>query len=59
MTEITCKCEICQGRKALVPDALAALTKTKAGRHGLVHLAHDPNAVTGAAARKRTGVQAI
>jgi hypothetical protein len=57
-TEVTCDCTTCGGRRALVPAALVYLALTKKGRHGLVHLAHDPNAVTGHAARLRCGVEA-
>lgn len=56
--KITCNCGHCQGRSAQIPAALAAVAKTKAGRHGLVHLAHDPHPITGEAARKQTGVEA-
>jgi len=37
--------------------ALSQVALTSEGRHGLVHLAHDPNRITGAAARLRTGVR--
>ena len=72
MTEIQCKCKICKSNaatlgltlplRAEVPagnPVVAALLKTASGRHGLVHMAHDPNAVTGAAARANTGVRAV
>lgn len=56
---VECKCVVCGGRRAQVPVALKTLAATAQGRHGLVHVAHDPNAVTGAAARRRTGVVAL
>lgn len=59
---ITCTCGTCKangvaGKAVLIPTALSAVASTKQGRHGLVHMAFDTNAVTGAAARARTGVR--
>lgn len=69
MTRIECKCKVCKDNAARlglplplaaeIPAALSAVARTAAGRHGLVHMAHDPHAVTGAAARARTGVRAV
>ena len=66
MVRIVCNCKTCKtnaaatGRatlEAMVPENLLAMVKGKT--HGLVHMAHDPNAVTGEAARARTGVEAV
>jgi hypothetical protein len=64
---ITCNCKTCKANAttmgksaplaAMVPEAL--LTMVKGKTHGLVNMAHDPNAVTGEAARVRTGVKAV
>lgn len=69
MTRIECSCKTCKTNAATlgkplplaaeVPPALAAIARTAQGRHGLVHMAHDPNAITGAAARARTNVRAL
>jgi hypothetical protein len=68
MIEITCKCADCKANAkrlgvevlgARVPEKLAWLTAKSTGRHGLVHMANDPNVVTGAAARAQTGVEAL
>lgn len=56
---ITCNCKVCKANAVrlgltgpLAADVPAALLATMGGkRHGLVHVAHDPNRVTGAAAR--------
>ena len=65
-TRVTCNCKTCKTNAAkmgvsaplaaMVPDTLLAAVGGK--RHGLVHMAHDPNAISGAAARARTGVVA-
>ena len=66
---LECSCKVCGvnaakiGKtlplRADVParmvQAMSATTDRKA-RHGLVYIAHDPNAVSGAAARKVTGI---
>lgn len=67
MTEIQCSCKTCNTNAATLgktlplraeaPAVLVAAVKGKV--HGLVHMAHDPNPVTGHAARTRTGVKAI
>jgi hypothetical protein len=67
MIAIKCNCKVCKANaaqlgvtaplRAEVPAALLAQTNGKA--HGWVHMAHDPNAITGAAARQRTGVRAL
>lgn len=67
MIRIECNCKTCKTNAAtmgkgaplaaMVPASLLAMVKGKT--HGLVHMAHDPNALTGAAARARTGVQAV
>ena len=67
MTEIQCSCKVCKANaaqlgltlplRAEAPAPLVAAVKGKV--HGLVHMAHDPNGVTGAAARARTGVRAL
>lgn len=70
--EVTCTCETCTdnakrlGKDVLgarVPDAfLKNLGRTKSGalgkqsRHAVVHIANDPNKVTGEAVRDRTGI---
>jgi hypothetical protein len=64
---VQCRCKTCKVNaaalglplplRAEVPTVLLAQTNGKA--HGWVHMAHDPNAVTGAAARARTGVRPI
>jgi len=64
---IECRCNICETNAekagasfplaAEVPMALSQVALTSEGRHGLVHLAHDPNRITGASARLRTGVR--
>ena len=66
-TRVTCNCKTCMTNAqemgktaplaAMVPTNLLAMVKGKT--HGLVHMAHDPNAVTGEAARVRTGVKAV
>ena len=67
MIRIDCNCKICKTNAqalgktaplaAMVPTNLLAMVKGKT--HGLVHMAHDPNALTGAACRARTGVEAV
>ena len=67
MIRIACNCKTCKtnaaqiGRtaplEAMVPSGLLDAMKGKT--HGLVQMAHDPNALTGAAARARTGVEAV
>ena len=64
--EIECSCKVCRVNaealglplplRAEAPAALVAMVKSA---HGLVHVAHDPNDVTGAAARARSGVRAL
>lgn len=69
-TRIQCQCKVCKSNAATlglatplvadVPEHLAVMIgKTAAGRHGLVHMAYDPNAITGEAARIRTGVRPV
>lgn len=67
MVEIKCNCKTCKANAALLgiaaplraeaPQVLIDAVKGKV--HGLVDMAHDPNAITGAAARARTGVRAL
>jgi hypothetical protein len=67
MTAIQCQCKRCKANAEslgltipLRAEAPAALVAAVGGKvHGLVHMAHDPNAITGAAARARTGVRAL
>lgn len=57
---VECHCRICKSNgvsAALLPAGLVYLTKTAKGRHNIVYIAHDPNAVTGAAVRARTGIR--
>jgi hypothetical protein len=65
--QIKCNCKLCKANAAQlgIPAPLRAevpatlLAQAKGKTHGWVHMAHDPNAITGAAARARTGVRAL
>jgi len=67
LVTVKCRCKVCKANaatlgltaplRAEVPAALLAQTKGKA--HGWVHVAHDPNALTGAAARAATGIRPL